>query len=204
MFRCALKASKHGDRGVIGSTQNILDFINRKVREASANGLKDRLQFVLGTEVGMVTSIVNSVQETLKRGRHDGLEVEIVFPVNSQAIVSNFQNESATTVKIPEGLSILPGAASGEGCTLEGGCASCPYMKMNSLEALLCILRMVESDPENPLLDDFAPKMDSDGATCAEVGSIPILNMRYMQKHGKLSSELVNSLCNIESRTQIL
>lgn len=30
----------------------------------------------------------------------------------------------------------MPGPAGGEGCSLEGGCASCPYMKMNTLAAL--------------------------------------------------------------------
>lgn len=39
-------------------------------------------------------------------------------------------------VELPTGLSVVPGPASGEGCSLEGGCASCPYMKMNSLQAL--------------------------------------------------------------------
>ena len=33
----------------------------------------------------------------------------------------------------PEGLSVVPGVAQGEGCSAEGGCASCPYMKMNTL-----------------------------------------------------------------------
>jgi len=39
-------------------------------------------------------------------------------------------------VELPTGLSVVPGPAAGEGCSLEGGCASCPYMKMNSLQAL--------------------------------------------------------------------
>lgn len=38
--------------------------------------------------------------------------------------------------ELPSGLSVVPGPAGGEGCSLEGGCASCPYMKMNSLAAL--------------------------------------------------------------------
>ncbi|MEB2322448.1 MAG: hypothetical protein OZ921_08040, partial [Sorangiineae bacterium] len=28
----------------------------------------------------------------------------------------------------------------GEGCSTAGGCATCPYMKMNSLDALLALL----------------------------------------------------------------
>lgn len=39
-------------------------------------------------------------------------------------------------MELPTGLSVVPGPAGGEGCSLEGGCASCPYMKMNSLQAL--------------------------------------------------------------------
>ena len=37
---------------------------------------------------------------------------------------------------LPGGLAVLPGPASGEGCSLEGGCAACPYMRMNTLAAL--------------------------------------------------------------------
>lgn len=37
-------------------------------------------------------------------------------------------------VELPSGLSVVPGPASGEGCNVTGGCASCPYMKMNSLQ----------------------------------------------------------------------
>ena len=40
-------------------------------------------------------------------------------------------------VELPPGLSVVPGPAGGEGCSLEGGCASCPFMKMNSLQALM-------------------------------------------------------------------
>lgn len=40
-------------------------------------------------------------------------------------------------MELPTGLSVVPGPAGGEGCSLEGGCASCPYMKMNSLQALM-------------------------------------------------------------------
>jgi quinolinate synthase len=43
----------------------------------------------------------------------------------------------AAQAELPGGLSVVPGPAGGEGCSLEGGCASCPYMKMNSLAALM-------------------------------------------------------------------
>ncbi|MEC8850661.1 MAG: hypothetical protein VXX43_01715, partial [Pseudomonadota bacterium] len=38
------------------------------------------------------------------------------------------------------GLGIVPGVTGGEGCSTAGGCATCPYMKMNSLDALLQVL----------------------------------------------------------------
>ena len=40
MFQLALHASHHGDRGVIGSTKNILDFILDKVAESNEHGLE--------------------------------------------------------------------------------------------------------------------------------------------------------------------
>ena len=64
MFQIALKKSLVDD-GVVGSTSNILNFIERKVKEASEKGETKRLKFILGTEAGMVTSIVRSVQEIL-------------------------------------------------------------------------------------------------------------------------------------------
>ena len=36
-----------------------------------------------------------------------------------------------------EGSPGVPGVAGGEGCSTAGGCANCPYMKMNDLDALL-------------------------------------------------------------------
>ena len=61
MFELANKAAVEG-RGVVGSTANILNFIITRTKEAVAVGKEDKLQFVLGTEAGMVTPIVKSVQ----------------------------------------------------------------------------------------------------------------------------------------------
>ncbi len=41
---------------------------------------------------------------------------------------------SPLQVELPTGLSVVPGPAAGEGCNVTGGCASCPFMKMNSLQ----------------------------------------------------------------------
>ena len=49
------------------------------------------LQVVLGTESGMITSIVRKVQQMLRDSGRKDVEVEIVFPVSSQAITTSGQ-----------------------------------------------------------------------------------------------------------------
>ena len=78
MFRLALEA-QHKERGVVGSTSNILDFIDTAVRQRRPTTPANRLSFVLGTEAGMITSIVRKVQANL-RSMSSPPEVEIVFP----------------------------------------------------------------------------------------------------------------------------
>lgn len=66
-----MKAKERG-MGCVGSTQNILDFIAAKVTGAVANPWPETLQVVLGTESGMITSIVRKVQAMLSAsGRSD-------------------------------------------------------------------------------------------------------------------------------------
>lgn len=136
MFTLAMEAKKTKDMGVVGSTQNILDFIAAKLMCALEQPFPDKLQFVLGTESGMITSIVRKVQGMLRdSGRHD-VTAEIVFPVSPEAITTSGQTQAGNggPVNLPGGLSVIPGPAAGEGCSTEGGCASCPFMKMNSLK----------------------------------------------------------------------
>ena len=73
----------------------------------------ERLRFVLGTETGMVTSIVRAVQSRLapRDKGVSGVEAEIVFPVSSDAITATGD------VEIP----VVPGVVAGEGCSLDGG-----------------------------------------------------------------------------------
>ena len=71
MFEVAMEASLAG-KGVVGSTSDILSFITKKVGEAAAadegrDGEIKNLQFILGTEAGMVTSIVKNVKNILAR-----------------------------------------------------------------------------------------------------------------------------------------
>ena len=111
-----------------------------------------------------------------------GLEAEIVFPVASEAISETDDTE----------LGIVPGVAGGEGCSTAGGCATCPYMKMNSLDALMDLLQRV--GVEDDKLVPFFPKKYVEkigGRTAAAVGGEPILHMRHFQRTGVLSDELV-------------
>jgi quinolinate synthase len=189
MFELAVDAQTRG-RGVVGSTSNILGFITDKVREAvESDAVPDApLSFVLGTEAGMVTAIVKQVRSALSSA-DPALAVDIVFPVASDAVAA-----------APEGsdLAIIPGVQGGEGCSTAGGCATCPYMKMNSLDSLLDVLEGVASDGANaPALKGFRPRTYTariQGRTAADLGSEPILHMRHFQKHGELPAALVNDV----------
>ena len=180
MFRLALAAQQRGE-GVVGSTSNILSFIEDKVRAHASANKTGRLRFVLGTEAGMITSIVRKVQDILKQDPN--LEVEIIFPVASEAVAETPDRE----------LGIVPGVAGGEGCSTAGGCATCPYMKMNSLDALMDLLSRFGSEPDSKLVPFFPKKYVEriGGRTAADLGGEPILHMRAFSRSGKLPDELV-------------
>ncbi|PRW56007.1 quinolinate chloroplastic [Chlorella sorokiniana] len=206
MFSLAMEAKRQRGMGVVGSTQNILDFIAAnffmtqnildfiaaKLTAALEAPYPDRLQFVLGTESGMITSIVRKVQGMLHAAGRSDVSVEIVFPVSPEAITTDKQAGAAQT-ELPSGLSVVPGPAGGEGCSLEGGCASCPYMKMNSLAALTTVCERVGT-PGEALLEAFKPRPYTElvgGKTMAQAGCVPILHMRGFQKGGQLPADLV-------------
>ncbi len=202
MFTLAMAAKARG-MGTVGSTSNILDFITSKLDAALAQPHGERLRFVLGTEAGMITSIVRAVQQRLRGSERNDVDVEIVFPVAPQAISTPQQAraEGSAPLQLPGGISILPGPASGEGCSLEGGCAACPYMKMNTLAALESIAQKVGSPAGEALLAPFAPRPYADvlpsGRSIASAGCVPILHMRHFSQAKDLSAELV---ADIESR----
>ena len=86
----------------------------------------------------MVTAIVRKVQAMLQASGRQDVAVEIVFPVAAEAITTDSSahpspaqngNGNGNGVVLPGGLPVVPGPAGGEGCSAEGGCASCPYMK---------------------------------------------------------------------------
>lgn len=192
MFEIALEAQRH-DRGVVGSTSNILDFIAKKVEEAAQDDESPTpVRFILGTEAGMITSIVRKVQQILNE-TEKSLEVEIVFPVASEAIAQTGESE----------LFIVPGVAGGEGCSTAGGCATCPYMKMNSLDALLDLLKRIDSESATNLIA-FEPRKYTRqirGRTVADLGGEPILHMRGFQRSGELPPELVADILGRISQT---
>lgn len=196
MFTLAMEAKARG-MGVVGSTSNILDFIAGKVSAALQQPYGERLRFVLGTETGMITSIVRKVQGLLKAAGRTDVEVEIVFPVNPVAITTAEQQLSNGAAELPNGMSIVPGPASGEGCSLEGGCASCPYMKMNTLSALMTVAQRVGDAAGEAMLEGVKPKAYEDkidGKSMAQAGCVPILHMRYFTQHKNFSTELVQDI----------
>jgi len=193
MFALGFEAQRAG-RGVVGSTSNILDFILATVKRAgTANGPPATLKFILGTESGMATSVARAVRETLEQIAGDGgpaLTVEIVFPVASEAIAQTGESE----------LPIIPGVASGEGCSTAGGCASCVYMKMSSLDGLEDALdrlvanaKSVTPIAQSQLMARYAPKRLTDPRVAA-LGGETIGAMRELQRTRKLPPALVTAL----------
>jgi quinolinate synthase len=203
MFSLAMEAKARG-MGVVGSTSNILDFIAAKLADALQHSYAQRLVFVLGTESGMITSIVRKVQGMLRDVQRADVEVEVVFPVNPQAITTQGQAraDAAAPVELPgSNIAVLPGAAGGEGCSAEGGCASCPYMKMNTLDALMTVAQRVGSGASEAMLQGFKPRAYEDkvdGLSMAQAGCVPILHMRHFSQQKQLSAELV---ADVVSRT---
>lgn len=203
MFQIAMEKSLSG-KGTVGSTSDILNFISQKVGDAaraerrripSGGGRAyafNRLQFILGTEAGMVTSIVRSVQGILSQQGSKNVEAEIVFPVASEAI---------TAVDDHSELAIVPGVSGGEGCSTAGGCATCPFMKMNDLDALSDIIDMVQDSSEATALrlqGHLPPqRLRSkwlNGRKAVDLGVQPIHYMRRFMKEAELPHELVSRI----------
>lgn len=183
MFAIGARAQAAGT-GVVGSTSNILGFIRTKLNEALGADEATRLRFVLGTEAGMLTAIVKAVRSLLQASGRTDVDVEIIFPV---------AQEVAAQTDV-EGLGILPAVAGGEGCSTAGGCASCPFMKMNELEGLFELLESLGSDRD---LSGFHPKVYSErlgDRSLAEVGTEPILHMRHFQRSGEMAAALVDAV----------
>ncbi|CAI9112788.1 OLC1v1013280C1 [Oldenlandia corymbosa var. corymbosa] len=205
MFSLAMEAQRRG-MGVVGSTKNILDFITQRLQEALERNKDDHLQFVLGTESGMVTSIVAAVRELLgsvssSSSGNAKISVEIIFPVSSDSVTtqtSSSPGKGSGDFGSLTGLSVIPGVTSGEGCSIHGGCASCPYMKMNSLNSLLKVCHSLPNNKSNLLAYEagrFSLKTPN-GKLIADVGCEPILHMRHFQATKTLPEKLIHQICH--------
>jgi quinolinate synthase len=183
MFGVALEAQAQG-RGVAGSTSDILRFVNDRVDGALTERSVQRLRVVLGTEVGLVTSLVHQVQRQLAAQADYPLGVEIVFPVASDAIHVSGDHQ----------LPVIPGTASSEGCSLEGGCATCPYMKMNHLDAVFGVLTALARGEHDSLRGFGAERAAASSATSVELALRPILAMRHFTKTRRLPDALVERM----------
>jgi quinolinate synthase len=182
MFGLALKAQLCG-RGVVGSTSDILNFVNRRLVEAIESGSPRRLRIILGTEAGLVTSLVHQVKQQLESRRASGAEVEVIFPVASEAIVVTSDRQ----------LPVVPGVASGDGCSLEGGCATCPYMKMNHLDAVFDVLVQLSRN-ETERLRSHAARRNRGTVPGFDIEEArrPLLAMREFSKSRRLPDALVS------------
>lgn len=197
MFNIAMSQSIE-DKGVVGSTSDILKFISNKVQQYSESESlkKERLQFVLGTEAGMVTSIVRNVQDILSRHTNN-IEAEIIFPVASDAI---------TQVHNDDDLVVVPGVSASEGCSTSGGCATCPFMKMNDLNALEDVIDLVIAQKKDTTLKKYLPpnKLFSpenkirfgENTNVMDLAVQPIMYMRHHMKDGVLCDDLIQRIRN--------
>jgi len=181
MFGLALRAMQEG-RGVVGSTSDILDFVGRFVdtwcRDPSGGAHR---RVVLGTETGLVTALIERVQPALAAAPVPR-SLEIVFPVSADAITESAEPS----------LPVLPGTASGDGCGVEGSCATCPYMKMNHLDGLLQVLERLAGSPA--ALEPFAarrPTGDEGVAGLRELSARTILSMREFGQTRRLPEQLL-------------
>jgi len=207
------------DEGVVGSTADILKFISRKVEDAAnsstSDGAQDRkLRFILGTEAGMVTSIVEKVQEILGNASSNlqgpRVEAEIIFPVSSEAVMTLEDCETSSFNGTNNELSIVPGVAGGEGCSTAGGCATCPFMKMNDIDALQDIIDLVDdkrqgNDRSRGILEKHLPPTRLqgkfiNGIEATELGTEAILFMRKFMLNQSMPEELVTKIETFEAR----
>jgi quinolinate synthase len=217
MFDIGMQKSLN-DEGVVGSTADILKFISRKVEDAANSSTSDdatdrKLRFILGTEAGMVTSIVEKVQEILGHASSNlngrRVEAEIIFPVSSEAVMTVEDCGPNSMTSEENELSIVPGVAGGEGCSTAGGCATCPFMKMNDVDALQDIIDLVDderqgNDRSGGILKKHLPPTRLqgkfiNGIEATELGTEAILYMRKFMLSQSMPEELVTKVITFES-----
>jgi quinolinate synthase len=137
----------------------------------------------------MVTSIVRSVSDLLNNSTQGkDIEVEIIFPVSSEAVSSVHDADSP--------LAVVPGVRSGDGCSSAGGCATCPFMKMNNLDSLNDIVDTIISKDHRGKLKSYQPPnrlygKSINGVAAVELGYESIQFMRSFMKEKRLPNDLV-------------
>jgi quinolinate synthase len=180
LFDLALEASERG-MGVVGSTSNILNFVIAQTKKAREN---ECVRVVLGTEAGMTAAIVHELIPLLRQPENQKKSVEIIFPVADDAVTFQQDKTLAPTV--------LPGVVASEGCSTAGGCATCPFMKLNSLDALFDVLEQLPGASRRRLAAfEPAPLAASEEAEeLTRLGTQPILAMRHFQATGQFPPDL--------------
>jgi len=91
------------------------------------------------------------------------------------------------------------GVSSGEGCSIHGGYASCPYMKMNTFDSLLNVCNLVDTSKKVLLSSYRAQRFNTSfllGHCIADVGCELILHIRHFQSTRKLPENLVHQILN--------
>merc|ERR1711871_308563 len=184
-FELALEAQQR-KRGIVGSTRNILDFIVSEVAAAAKkeSQTRIRLPFILGTEAGMITSIVTHIQKLLKDLQAHHVDCEIIFPVAEDAMAADPDSP----------LGVVPGVTAGEGCSAGGGCATCPYMKMNSLDSLFDVLGLIGDEKKALTLKKYETETYADSVRTTRIGVISINHMRQFTNTGLLGTDLVEDV----------
>ncbi|KAK8464871.1 hypothetical protein PHAVU_010G094450 [Phaseolus vulgaris] len=154
----------------------------------------------------VVTSIVATVCSLLEPAKSSSekakVTVEIVFPVSgdsisktSSSLSSGVHSAKVGDIRPP----MVPGIASGEGCSIHGGCATCPYMKMNFCRSLLKVSHNLP-DEENILSAYKAERFKlqtPNGKSVADVGCELILHMRNFQISFLVFPILLSGTCTM-------
>mmetsp|Transcript_13351 Transcript_13351/g.27353 ORF Transcript_13351/g.27353 Transcript_13351/m.27353 type:complete len:113 (+) Transcript_13351:1481-1819(+) len=95
---------------------------------------------------------------------------------------------------------IVPGVSGGEGCSTAGGCATCPFMKMNDLDKLVDIANTIAGDDSHGVnLTALQPPRRLEGKfingkPAVEVGVESIMHMRTLMTDGAFADELVDKV----------
>ena len=155
----------------------------------------------------MVTSIVQSVQNILRTSGVDNLEAEVIFPVASDAV----------TAADDDNLSLVPGVQGGEGCSTAGGCATCPFMKMNHIDAVMDVLELVKENQQadgaaTAVSDKLARHLPPDrlqgkqiaGQDAMDLGVEAILYMRQFMKDQAIPDDLCQKIMEGRQTRELL